>query len=91
MVPRASGLVFEFCAPDLIFGGSEGAGTNFRIPCSWTLFLVVSWTPGPVLEFHALKLVFGDILLGTVEPPKVVGPLYSTLENVWIVQRITLE
>jgi hypothetical protein len=30
-VPSASGPVFTFCAPGLVFGGSEGAGTSFHV------------------------------------------------------------
>jgi hypothetical protein len=29
-VPRASGLVFKFCAPKHIFGGTEGVGSHFQ-------------------------------------------------------------
>jgi hypothetical protein len=35
LVPRASGL---FCAPELIFGGTEGAGSNFYVLRSRTHF-----------------------------------------------------
>jgi hypothetical protein len=37
-LPRASGPVFIFCAPGLIFGVTEGVGTRFHVLCSWTLF-----------------------------------------------------
>jgi hypothetical protein len=37
-VPRASGPVFMFCAPGLIFGGSEGVRTHFHILRSGTSF-----------------------------------------------------
>jgi hypothetical protein len=30
-VPRASGPVFMFCAPGLVFGGSEGVGSRFHV------------------------------------------------------------
>jgi hypothetical protein len=30
-IPRASSLVFIFCAPELVFGGTEGAGSRFHI------------------------------------------------------------
>jgi hypothetical protein len=30
-IPRASGPVFMFCAPGLVFGGSEGAGSRFNV------------------------------------------------------------
>jgi hypothetical protein len=29
--PRASGLVFFFCVPGLIFGGNEGVGSRFHV------------------------------------------------------------
>jgi hypothetical protein len=37
-VPRASGLVFMFCAPGLIFNGTEGVGTRFHVLRSRTRF-----------------------------------------------------
>jgi hypothetical protein len=37
-VPRASGPVFMFCAPELVFGGTEGVRSHFLILCSWTRF-----------------------------------------------------
>jgi hypothetical protein len=37
-VPRASCSVFMFCAPRLIFGGTEGVGSRFHILRSWTHF-----------------------------------------------------
>jgi hypothetical protein len=37
-VPRASRLVFMFCAPGLILGGTEGAGSRFRVLRSQTRF-----------------------------------------------------
>jgi hypothetical protein len=37
-VPSASGLVFTFCAPALIFGGTEGIGSHFHVLCSLTRF-----------------------------------------------------
>jgi hypothetical protein len=29
-VPRASGSIFMFCAPEIIFGGTEGIGSHFH-------------------------------------------------------------
>jgi hypothetical protein len=53
-VPRASGLVFVFCAPELIFGGSEGVGSRFHVlfalPDS---FLEVPRASGPFSMFFA--------------------------------------
>jgi hypothetical protein len=37
-VPRASGPVFLFCAPKLIFGDTEGVGSRFHVLCSRTHF-----------------------------------------------------
>jgi hypothetical protein len=37
-VPRASGLVFMFCAPSLVFGGTEGVGSCFHVLRSRTRF-----------------------------------------------------
>jgi hypothetical protein len=38
VVPRASGPVFKFCAPGLIFGGTEGVGSRFHVLRSRTRF-----------------------------------------------------
>jgi hypothetical protein len=37
-VPTASGPVFMFCAPEIIFGGSEGVGSRFHVLRSRTRF-----------------------------------------------------
>jgi hypothetical protein len=37
-VPRAPGLIFMFCAPGLVFGGTEGAGYRFHVLRAWTRF-----------------------------------------------------
>jgi hypothetical protein len=37
-VPRASGPVFMFCAPGLVFGGTESVGSRFLVLCSGTRF-----------------------------------------------------
>jgi hypothetical protein len=37
-VPRASGPVYMFCAPGLVFGGIEGVGSRFHILLSRTRF-----------------------------------------------------
>jgi hypothetical protein len=38
VVLRASGAVFMFCAPGLVFGGTEGVGFRFHVLSSLTLF-----------------------------------------------------
>jgi hypothetical protein len=38
LVTRASGPVFMFCAPGLVFGGTEGVGSRFHVLCSGTHF-----------------------------------------------------
>jgi hypothetical protein len=37
-VPRASGLIFMFYAPGLVFDGSEGVESSFHVLCSQTHF-----------------------------------------------------
>jgi hypothetical protein len=37
-VPRASGPVFMFCAPKLVFGGTEGVGSRFHVLHAQTHF-----------------------------------------------------
>jgi hypothetical protein len=36
---RASGPIFMFCAPGLVFGGAEGVESHFHVSCSRTRFL----------------------------------------------------
>jgi hypothetical protein len=57
-VPMASGPVFMFCAPGLIFGGTEGVGSHFHV-CAPDLFSAVQRASGPVFMFCAPGLVFG--------------------------------
>jgi hypothetical protein len=70
MVPSASGLVFMFCAPGLIFDGPEGAGFGFlvlrcrvrQVPFSCFAlrdsFSAKTRVSGPVLMFCAPGLIF---------------------------------
>jgi hypothetical protein len=37
-VPRASGLVFMFCAPEHVFGDTEGVGSRFHVLHARTCF-----------------------------------------------------
>jgi hypothetical protein len=65
----ASGPVFMFCAPGLIFGGTEGVGSRFRrhgglrVPFSCLAlpdsFSVVPRASCPILMFYAPGPVFG--------------------------------
>jgi hypothetical protein len=42
-VPRASGPVYMFCAPGLVFGGNEGVGSRFHVLRSRTHFWRYRW------------------------------------------------
>jgi hypothetical protein len=42
-VPRAAGPVFMFCAPGLIFGGTEGVGSRFHVLFARTHFRRYRW------------------------------------------------
>jgi hypothetical protein len=66
-VLTASGPIFKFCAPGLIFGGTEGAGSRFHILRSWTHF---RWYRGRrvPLSFFALSYTFS-------EEPRASGPV----------------
>jgi hypothetical protein len=52
-VPRASGHVFIFCVPALIFYGTEGVGSRFHVSCSQTYF---RWYRGRLLPFSSFTL-----------------------------------
>jgi hypothetical protein len=50
-IPRASGPVFMFCAPGLVFGGSEGVGSRFII---LRPLLVLDGTDDVRSRFHVM-------------------------------------
>jgi hypothetical protein len=71
----ASGPVFMFCAPELIFDGTEGVESRFhvlrsrnhfrqcqgrRVPLRPDSFSAVPRASGPVFMFCAAELIFGD-------------------------------
>jgi hypothetical protein len=51
-VPRASGPVFMFCAPGLIFGGTDGVGSRFHVLRARTRF---QRCRGHQSRFHILR------------------------------------
>jgi hypothetical protein len=60
-VRRASGPVFMFCTPGLIFGGSEGFVSRYAYFASLNSFSAVSRVSGPVFMFCAPRLMFSRI------------------------------
>jgi hypothetical protein len=52
-IPRALSLVFIFCAPGLIFGGTKGARSSFNVLRSLTYF---RWYRGRRVQFSCLAL-----------------------------------
>jgi hypothetical protein len=58
-VPRATGPVFMFCAPEHVLGGTEGAEPNFHVSRPPDSFSVVPRVSGLVFMFCALELNFG--------------------------------
>jgi hypothetical protein len=67
-VPRASSPVFMFCAPELIFGGTEGVGSRFHVLLSRTHFLRHRGRPVPFSCF-ALPDMFSTV-------PSASGPVF---------------
>jgi hypothetical protein len=59
-VPRASGPVFMFCAPRLVFGGAGGVGSRFHVLRARTDFRRYRGRRVPFLCVCAPGLVFGD-------------------------------
>jgi hypothetical protein len=51
VVPRASGPVFMFCAPGLIFGGTGGVGTRFSCFAHPDLFSTEPRASSPMFMF----------------------------------------
>jgi hypothetical protein len=58
-VTRASVPFFIICAPELIFGGTEGVGSRFHVLRSRTRFRRYQRASGPFFMFCAHKLIFG--------------------------------
>jgi hypothetical protein len=52
-VPRATGPVFMFHAPGLIFGGTEGVGSRYHI---WRIRTHFQWFRGRVVQFSCFPL-----------------------------------
>jgi hypothetical protein len=48
-----------FCAPELVWGGTEGARSRFHVLRSADPFWAVPWAPGPVFMFCAPDLMGG--------------------------------
>jgi hypothetical protein len=67
-VPRASGLLFIFCAPELIFGGTEGVASRFHVLRSRTHFRWYRWLPFPFSCFP-LSDMFSAV-------PRTSGPVF---------------
>jgi hypothetical protein len=68
-VPRASGPVLKFCAPELVFGGTEGVGSRFQVLRSLTHFrrcrvrrVPFSHFPCP-FSFSAVPMVSGPVFM----------------------------
>jgi hypothetical protein len=61
VLARASGPVFMFCAPELIFGGTEGVGSHFNVLLSGTRF---RWFRGlrVLISYFALSNLFSVAL-----------------------------
>jgi hypothetical protein len=59
-VPRASGPVFKFCAPGLVFYGSGWRRVQFSCFVLPNSFSAEPWASGPIFMFCAHKLIFGN-------------------------------
>jgi hypothetical protein len=59
VVRRASATVFIFCAPGLVFGGSEGVNSRFHVFLSPYSFSAVPRASGPDFMFCAPRFIFG--------------------------------
>jgi hypothetical protein len=66
---RASGLVFMFCSPGLVFGGTEGVGSRFHVLRSRTHFRRYwgRWVP---FSYFARRTRFSAV-------PRASGPVFS--------------
>jgi hypothetical protein len=55
--PRASGIVFMFCAPELVLGGTEGVGSRFHVFSLLSSLSVVPRASGPIFMVGAPRIV----------------------------------
>jgi hypothetical protein len=55
--PRASGAVFMFCAPELVFNGTEDVGSRFHVLRSRTRFRPYRGRPFPFSCFPLLDMI----------------------------------
>jgi hypothetical protein len=67
-VPRASGPVLMFCAPGLVFGGTEGVGSRFHVLRSRARFWRYRGRPIP-FSFFPLPNMFSPV-------PRASGPVF---------------
>jgi hypothetical protein len=67
-VPRASGPIFMFCAPGLIFGGNKGVGSRFHVLRSRAHFL----------RYQELWIPFSSFALSDsfLAVPRASGPVF---------------
>jgi hypothetical protein len=91
-VPWASGPVFMFCAPRLVFGCTEGVGSYFHVLCSRTRFrryighrvrfscfaLPDSFSAIPRTSGPLFMFYTPELIFGGVEG---VGPLFHVLSS----------
>jgi hypothetical protein len=66
--PRASGPVFMFCAPGLVFGSTEGVGSRFHVLSARTRFRRYRWRQIPFTCF-ARPDSFSTV-------PRALGPVF---------------
>jgi hypothetical protein len=67
-IPRVLGAVLMFCAPGIIFGGTEGVRSRFHVLRSRTIFRWYQGRQDPFLYF-ALPDLFSTV-------PKALGPVF---------------
>jgi hypothetical protein len=76
-VPRASGPVFMFCSPVLVFGGTEGVGSRLHVLRARTRF---RWNRGRRVPFSCFALPYSFLVV-----PRATGNvcLFCTPEHVF--------
>jgi hypothetical protein len=75
VVPRASGIVFEFCVPELVFGGTAGIGSRFHVLRARTLFRRYRGRRFPFSCFERPNS-FSTILNSFPAIPRASGPVF---------------
>jgi hypothetical protein len=99
-IPRASGPIFMFCVPGLVFGRTEGVGFRFHVLCARTHFRRYRWRRFPFScfvhpeSFSAVTSASGPVFFFNApghifDGTEVAGSLLHVLDSFLAVSRVS--